>query len=163
MSDREKELTRFWSHVMKGPEPDDCWMWVGAISDDGYGRFSVRREGKQRTVRPQRYAYEQATGETLTPTTLLMHSCDVPLCVHATAKPHDTHLTPGTHRDNMIDRAQKHRTGNAWTALQWRGISRTLRVQRSRDLRSVLILHGWDRALISAALGGIELRHPTLF
>ncbi|WP_420367101.1 hypothetical protein [Curtobacterium sp. L1-20] len=30
---------RFWSHVVKGPAPADCWIWTGAIGDDGYGRF----------------------------------------------------------------------------------------------------------------------------
>lgn len=31
----ESDLHRFWSLVIKGPEPDDYWLWVGAIGDDG--------------------------------------------------------------------------------------------------------------------------------
>jgi hypothetical protein len=29
------ELDRFFRKVIKGPAPDDCWIWVGAIADDG--------------------------------------------------------------------------------------------------------------------------------
>ncbi len=36
---RSSDVERFYSHVLKGPEPDSCWLWLGAISDDGYGRF----------------------------------------------------------------------------------------------------------------------------
>lgn len=55
---------RFWEKVVKGPRSQDCWAWVGAIADDGYGRFWIPRDGGgQRAVRPQRYAYEQLTGK----------------------------------------------------------------------------------------------------
>ena len=26
---------RFWRHVVKGPEPEDYWLWTGAVFDDG--------------------------------------------------------------------------------------------------------------------------------
>lgn len=37
------ETRRFWSHVVRGPGEWDCWLWVGAIADDGYGRFWITR------------------------------------------------------------------------------------------------------------------------
>lgn len=77
------EQERFWSFVVKGPEPDDCWFWTGAISDDGYGQFWVKRDGGQLAVRPQRYAWELLTGESLPSSLFLLHSCDIPICVHA--------------------------------------------------------------------------------
>lgn len=72
---RPGELERFWSHVVKGPDPDDCWIWTGAISDDGYGRFWIRRGSRQQAVCPQRYAFTALTGRTLTPETLLLRRC----------------------------------------------------------------------------------------
>ncbi|AZZ56906.1 hypothetical protein C5E08_13995 [Rathayibacter iranicus] len=29
---------RLWCRVVKGPAPEDCQMWTGAIGDDGCGR-----------------------------------------------------------------------------------------------------------------------------
>lgn len=157
------EQDRFWTYVVKGPEPDDCWLWIGAISDDGYGRFWITRDGVQKAVRPQRYAYALATGETLAPDILLLHECDVPICVHAETDPASSHVYTGTHRENMIDRRQKHRDTNGSNSLHWRGIARKVRVQRSRDLRDVVREYGWDRERISATLSGVEYDHPTLF
>lgn len=48
------EQERFWSHVVKRPEAEDCWFWTGAVSDDGYGRFWIRRATGQQAVRPKR-------------------------------------------------------------------------------------------------------------
>jgi hypothetical protein len=156
------EVERFWSHVVKGPEPDDCWFWTGAISDDGYGRFSITRDGERYAVRPQRYAYELVTGEPLPSSRLLLHSCDIPICVHADADPAVSHLAPGTHRENMLDRSQRGRYRNRQT-LHLGDLPRKIRVQRSLDLRAVILQHGWQLELISAGLLGVELTHPRLF
>lgn len=157
------EGERFWSHVIKGPAPEDCWIWVGAISDDGYGRFWIRRDGRQRAVRPSRYAHQSLTGRPLSASVMLLHACDVPLCVHVDANPAVSHLFEGTQRVNMLDREQKHRGGNQWSSLGWRDLSRRQRVARSRELRSVLQEHGWDRARISGALAGVGQNQPRLF
>lgn len=158
------EDERFWSHVIKGPGPDDCWIWVGAISDDGYGRFWTRPDGaRQRAVRPSRYAHQRVTGRVLPSTVMLLHACDVPLCVHVDVDPAVSHLFEGDHRVNMLDREQKHRGGNQWSALGWRDISRRQRVTRSRALRATLLEHGWDRARISGVLAGVDQNQPRLF
>lgn len=156
------EVERFWSFVVKGPEPDDCWFWTGAISDDGYGRFWIKQDGSQQAVRPQRYAWELATGEALPSSTLLLHSCDIPICVHASAAPDETHVAPGTHRQNMLDRSLRGRYRNRAT-LRLGDLPRQVRVQRSLDLRTVILEHGWQPELISAALLGVEITHPRLF
>ncbi|GAB7302347.1 hypothetical protein [Clavibacter michiganensis] len=158
------EHDRFWRYVVKGPEPDDCWLWTGAVSDDGYGRFWVPREsGGQRTVRPTRFAFEEMTGVIVPSSTLLLHACDVPLCVHVDHDPQRSHLTPGTHRENMLDRAQKGRHVNQWTAVHYRGLPRAERVRRSRELRDAVRDHGWDRTLIHRALNGIDPDQPMLW
>lgn len=56
---------------------------IGAIADDGYRRFSIRRDGRERMVRPQRLLFEHHTGRQLDHDTVLLRSCDVPICVHA--------------------------------------------------------------------------------
>jgi len=38
------EISRFWEKVIKGPGPSSCWLWVGAIGDDGYGRYWTQTE-----------------------------------------------------------------------------------------------------------------------
>ena len=38
------ESARFWEKVIKGPGPSACWIWTGAIGDDGYGRFWTQTE-----------------------------------------------------------------------------------------------------------------------
>jgi hypothetical protein len=156
------EQERFWSHVVRGPERDDCWFWTGAISDDGYGRFAVKRAGVPMAVRPQRYAFELVTGEVLPSSMLLLHSCDIPICVHAAADLDQSHVAPGTHRENMLDRAQRGRYRNR-QSLRLGDLPRQVRVQRSLDLRTVILEHGWQPELISAALLGVELTHPRLF
>lgn len=97
MKQRRAVADRVWEKVVKGPAPTDCWIWTGAIADDGYGRFWVTREGGQRALRPQRYAYEDLTGEILTPSIILLHVCDVPLCVHASTGP-ESPWCPGRRR-----------------------------------------------------------------
>jgi hypothetical protein len=156
------EVERFWSFVVKGPEPDDCWFWTGAISDDGYGRFWIKRDGGQLAVRPQRYAWELVTGTALPSSTLLLHSCDIPICVHADIDLDLSHVAPGTYRQNMLDRSQRGRYRNRAT-LRLGDLPRQVRVQRSLDLRAVILEHGWQPELISAALLGVELTHPRLF
>lgn len=157
------DVERFWSYVVKGPEADDCWLWTGAISDDGYGRFWIKRDGGQQAVRPQRFAFQLITGDELPSNVLLLHSCDIPICVHAATDAAESHVWPGSHRANMLDRAQKGRHENGWTSLRFRGAPRAERVQRSRDLRAVILDHGWNPERMSAALAGVEGTHPRLF
>lgn len=53
-----KEQQRFFSHVVKGSAPESCWIWTGAISDDGYGIFWRKgsNTGKDAPMRAHRYA-----------------------------------------------------------------------------------------------------------
>ncbi|WP_235436597.1 hypothetical protein [Arthrobacter sp. RIT-PI-e] len=112
-------------------------------------------------MRPQRYAYEHLTGETLHPGIILMHVCDVPLCVHATGGP-DSHLLPGTQALNMADRARKGRHANA-SSFRWRGISRAQFHARSLELRTALLEHGWNETTIRPLLINADPDAPTLF
>lgn len=155
---------RFWSHVVKGPNRSDCWIWTGAIGDDGYGRFWLPRpDGGQRAMRPQRWLYEHLTGLALLPDVLLLHACDVPLCVHVDVDEAVSHLAPGTHRGNMLERVQRGRHRNEWTTLRTSGLPRSERVRLSRELREAFRDHGWDAAAVRACRTGIASDTPTLW
>lgn len=160
---------RLWAKVVKGPRPGDCWIWTGAVADDGYGRLSFTVDGLHKALSPHRLAYAIAhgievagDGDPLGRIEAVMHRCDVPLCVRATTGA-DSHLHEGTRRENMIDRAQKGRALNG-TALHWRGLPRAAFAARSRELRDEVRTHGWGRpGRIAALIGGADPDAPTLF
>ncbi|KQQ18765.1 hypothetical protein ASF48_17765 [Rathayibacter sp. Leaf299] len=155
---------RFWPRVVKGPAPEDCWIWTGAIGDDGYGRFWTRRpDGGQQVLRPQRYAFEQITGLVLERDVMLLHWCDVPLCVHADVDSATSHLREGDARANMIDRTQRGRYAGPTTTLTSVGTARRERAARSRALRAFVLECGYDAAGMRKVLAGIDEDLPTLF
>ncbi|AJW80765.1 hypothetical protein [Clavibacter michiganensis] len=158
------EHERFWRYVVKGPGVEDCWLWTGAVSDEGYGRFWISVDGTgQRAVRPPQYAYQEMTGRVLPSSTLLLHACDVPLCVHVDPDPLQSHVTPGTHPENMLDRSSKGRHVNRWTVARYRGLPRSDRVRGSRALRDAVRDHGWDADFIRDAFNGIGPDQPPLW
>lgn len=78
------ESARFWEKVIKGPGPSACWIWTGAIGDDGYGRFWTQTTGGgQRMLRAHRAAAEIIYGVEAITDQLVTHLCDNPLCVRA--------------------------------------------------------------------------------
>ncbi|MCP1415715.1 hypothetical protein ACX800_22730 [Paenarthrobacter nitroguajacolicus] len=156
-----RDEARFWSKVIKGPWENDCWLWTGAVADDGYGRYWIKTAKGQQAVRPQRFAHLLLTGEQLDPDTKLLHSCDIPICVRATGGP-DSHLLPGTQAENLIDRTQKRRHANAHS-WRWRGVGRANFAAQSRQLRDALKEHGWDESVIRPLMSGHDPDAPTLF
>jgi hypothetical protein len=111
-------------------------------------------------MRPQRWLYEHLTGVALLPDVLLLHACDVPLCVHVDVDEAVSHLAPGTHRGNMLERVQRGRHRNEWTTLRTSGLPRSERVRLSRELRgSVTLDWPWFVALIwpNSATTGVSL------
>ncbi|MFK4298560.1 hypothetical protein ABH924_003731 [Arthrobacter sp. GAS37] len=149
---------RFWSKVLKGPGPDDHWLFLGAVADDGYGRYFLLVNGRHTSVRPHRYAYEEATGNPLDPGTVLRHVCNIPICV----RPEPGHLIAGTQRQNMLDRVfdGRHANGATW---RWRGIGRTEFAARSRALRDAALEHGWAPKILQPLMSGRDPDAPTLF
>lgn len=92
-----KQITRFWSKVRKG-EPEECWPWIRACNQDGYGRVTIWPHAYQ----AHRIAYLLTRGA-FPHELCVLHTCDNPACVNP------THLRLGTHTDNMRDREDKHR------------------------------------------------------
>lgn len=93
-------MERFWSKVDKS---GSCWIWMGLIDENGYGRFMTRdASGKRHRSLAHRVSFALLTG--IDPAgRVLRHSCDTPLCVN----PH--HLLLGTQADNMADMVRRGR------------------------------------------------------
>lgn len=83
-------VDRYWSHVKVG-RTDECWLWTGAISGKGHGRFQIadahlpRTDGSTRrrtyVVIAHRFGYAALHGvNALLRVPLLAHQCDNPLC-----------------------------------------------------------------------------------
>ncbi|TFI40899.1 hypothetical protein E4P29_22165 [Rhodococcus sp. 1R11] len=159
------ELTRFERYIVSGPHVDSCAIWVGAIADDGYGRFWLMRDGRQRVVRPHRYALARALGVPLTDEVTALHLCDNPICVRVTLD-EDTrvgrvrHVVDGTQSQNLLDMGAKGRGGGRRQRGLWYGPDRVARAARSRRLRDA-VQGGWNEDAVRAAL--LDAASPTLF
>lgn len=158
----EKEASRFWGKVIKGPLPDDCWVWAGAIGDDGYGRFWQNEPKGQRMWRAHRFAVALVLGDgDLSVHDKVRHErCDVPLCVHV-SEGLDSHLLLGTTADNNRDRSQAGRHANMYS-LRRSGGRRRDQAEHSREVRDHLLVYGWD-ADFRLLLAGYAPDQETLF
>lgn len=92
----------------------DCWVWTGAVLDNGYGRFD--------SIGAHQAAWEIATGEPIPDGLSVLHTCDVRHCVRnddigtylvaGRLRPRRGHLFVGTQADNMADMAAKGRSAS---------------------------------------------------
>lgn len=149
----QREEKRFWEKVIKGPTENACWIWTGAIGDDGYGRFWTQTpDGGQRMLRAHRAAAEIIYGVEAITDQLVTHLCDNPLCVRA--EPGTTgHLFIGTHAENMSEREYRGR-GNLHNPL-WRHQGRAARAAAARLLRAHTLTHGYDQRQVDELIRGI--------
>lgn len=153
------ELARFCRHIVVGPDVDDCAIWVGAIGDDGYGRFHVSRNGAIRIVRAHRYALAASLGGVpLEPDIMCLHACDNPVCVRVADETavhrygRLLHVTTGTQQQNMEAMARKGRGGGRPNIIT-RGGGVAARRERSRALRAAVI-DGWNVEAVERVLLG---------
>jgi len=98
---------RYWSKVNRAG-PDDCWLWIAAVSTEGYGEFWVG--GK--LEKASRVAWSRTNGP-IPAGLFVLHSCD------SRYSPSDftyrkccnpAHLFLGTNQDNMDDMVKKGRS-----------------------------------------------------
>ncbi len=87
---------RFWAKVYR---TNGCWFWLGHIVGDGYGRFKVTPNDRERPAHV--IAWEIHNGMPFPVGMHGTHSCDTPACVRP------THIIPRTRFGNMQDAADK--------------------------------------------------------
>lgn len=157
------EIARFEAKVVAGPG-ECCSIWTGAIGDDGYGRFSITRQGRERTVKPHRFAVAYQLGVPVEFGEVVEHSvCDNPICCRAHPEPRVGHVWPSTQADNLRRMASRGRGGGRrWWVRRWSGLSRPERAERSRALAAA-VRGGWDEAAVRAVLLTIDPAQAPLF
>ena len=158
------DIDRFWSYVVKGPKATDCWIWTGAIGDDGYGRFWAIFESdataRPRVVRPHRMAWALAEGQSIDVPPVVEHVvCDNPICVRADGTLLD-HLEGSTQAANLSRIAQRGRRGAIGYRSRMRGKEAMYR--RSLALRAA-VADGWDDDRIARALASLDENQLVLF
>ena len=128
---------RFWGRVLKS---SGCWIWAGPKRrPGGYGLFWTG----ERRERSHRMSFRLSVGPI--PEGLnVCHHCDNPSCVRP------DHLFIGTHRDNVLD---KHRKGRTGCGEQLR--KSTL---REHDIRWIRTMNG---AISQAAMAKRYRVHPA--
>lgn len=89
---------RFWNKVNKTNNVNDCWEWIGAKINKGYGRIKINKKG----VLAHRFSYE-LYNKSIDSNLMICHKCDNPSCVNP------NHLFQGTRSDNMKDAFKKGR------------------------------------------------------
>jgi hypothetical protein len=132
---------RFWAKV--AGDPSGCWLWTGALSTKGHGRFKV--DGK--LVSPHRLSYE-AHVRNLTAGEVIDHTCHVwefcdggPTCLHRRCVNPD-HLEPVTLAVNSLRSLHCLTTQNAIKTHCIHGHEFTPANTR-RDKRNRWITVGW--------------------
>jgi hypothetical protein len=128
-----------------------CAFWIGAVSDDGYGRFTLPGN---RCVRPHVFAWELVNGP-VRAGQVVLHACDEPLCVRL------DHLSIGTQRQNLADMSARGR--GAGPGRRGRGDTRGAH-GRSLAIRDAL-RDGFDPEALAAAIaaGDPDLNQLALF
>lgn len=152
------------SHVVKGEMPGACWIWTGAIGDDGYGRFWMHDDatGEDKMLRPHRYALLRVLD--LDPAEVAhlhaLHRCDNPLCVRATAGG-DTHIVLGDHGENMAERFERGRSN--FQATRYDPQARATRAANARALRAWTVEHGYSQAKVDELMKYVDPEQGALF
>lgn len=76
-----------------------CWLWIGAVNKDGYGKVKVERKH----LTAHRWSWTLHKGP-IPDGAHVLHRCDVPGCVNP------GHLFIGSNNDNVADRERKGRS-----------------------------------------------------
>jgi len=96
----QDKMDSFWAKVRIMAQPELCWDWSGTAGRYGYFRIGSAMYKANRVAYKLHYGIDPSDSE-------VMHSCDNGLCCNP------SHLSLGTHADNMQDMVKKGRNRNS--------------------------------------------------
>lgn len=100
MNEWDKKL--FWAKVDKTPGHGpwgDCWLWTKSVTKSGYAQHGIKRKLNY----AHRISWVLFNGRQVPDSLLVLHRCDIKICVNP------NHLFIGTHLDNTTDMIMKNR------------------------------------------------------
>lgn len=137
---KQDPAVRFWRRVNKAEE---CWTWTGGLLIGGHGAFN---DG-ERPLAAHRYAWILATGDALTRSDAICHTCDHPACVRnddegtytvrGVEYPRRGHLFKATSAINTIDMVEKGRHRNGGPLGGGRGEANVKAKLTAADVRAI--------------------------
>lgn len=89
--------------LVDGPLDTPCWIYLGHLDRNGYGRMSLRIDGRHRKVKVHRLAVEVFRGIDMPPEVMGLHLCSVRPCANP------MHVEPGTESQNSLQREAEKR------------------------------------------------------
>lgn len=95
-------LARFFSKIAFGAD-DECWLWTGGTTADGYGIFNIHYPIAKTA---HRYMLELWLGRRLERRMDASHTCETRLCVNP------RHLVAETHKQNCARRKKSDMKGH---------------------------------------------------
>ena len=91
-------------------QQSQCWHWNSGKDIDGYGRYSVKIEGKFRNLGAHRFSWTLANkSDWPVDKPLARHLCNNPSCVNP------DHIVPGTYKENAADCYAAGRQSKNWS------------------------------------------------
>ena len=136
---------RFWSKIIKGAAPDDCWAWTGATTAFGYGIINLGH--KRGNVRAHRLSWVLHHGP-VPDGLFVLHRCDNPPCCNP------VHLFVGEKRDNTLDMLAKDREARG----ERRGRAR-LAASEAAAIKQMI--KSGTPAPVAAAIYGVSRSHAS--
>ena len=161
------EKERFWEKVdVRGP--DECWPWVGAIQQQGYGIFTAFVDEtctKRQTIGAHVYAWKTINGP-MPKGFQGNHTCDNPPCCNP------SHVYAGTKKQNTADAMVRNHMKELLTPERTQGEKNAkakLTEEQVREIRAISLqgtsyvalakIYGVDRKTIKDIRWGLTWKH----
>lgn len=101
-------IKKLWSKIKKG-NPNECWPYEGYLNKDGYGRISIKINGKCTNIGAHCAAWMIENMQDIPDGMVIMHLCNNPSCCNS-----KEHLQLGTPKKNSEYMVKTGRASKYW-------------------------------------------------